>query len=102
MGVPNFLLVRFLVAEEEGSGRGQWGAVEVEGAVELGVGGEFGVDSRASHKFEGDVGLWNEAAPQVHWKVGVAAAEDGDEVVLGSADRSLGGVAAVIPSVGVP
>jgi hypothetical protein len=28
MGVPSFSLVRFLVAEDEGSGRGQWGAVE--------------------------------------------------------------------------
>jgi hypothetical protein len=83
------------VAEDEGSGRGPWGAVDVEGAVDLGVGGEFGVDSRASQKVEGDVGLWNQAAPQVHSKVGVAAAEDGDEVVLGSADRSLGGVASV-------
>ena len=64
-------------------------------ATDLGVGGEFGVDSRASQKVEGDVGLWNEAAPEVHGKVGVAAAPDGDEVVLGSADRSLGGVASV-------
>ena len=38
--------------------------------------------------FEGSV-------PELEWKSGVCAAEDGDEVIFESADGSFGGVAAM-------
>ena len=40
--------------------------------------------------------LWNEAVPEVNRKVGVGAAEPGNEMVFVGADGSFGGVAAMV------
>ena len=39
--------------------------------------------------------MWEKSVPQMQWEVLVGAAESGDEMILESADRSFGGIAAV-------
>ena len=39
--------------------------------------------------------MWDEAVPEVEWEVWVDSAESSDEVILPSADRTLGSVTAM-------
>ena len=70
-------------------------AIEVERTVELGVGGDVGVDVRCAQKVERDFGLGQELVPEVEGEVLVDAAEASDEVVLERADGAFGRVAAM-------
>ena len=54
---PRGAFAWFNVNQDANSGRGQWCAITIEMAVKLGVGGELGVDSRASQKIQGELGL---------------------------------------------
>jgi len=49
-------------------------AVEIEGTVDLGVGGELGVDTRAAQEVQGDLGLGEEFVPEGQREVGIDAA----------------------------
>ena len=40
------------------AGWGQGSAIEIVMAMELGMGGEFRIDSRAAHQIEREFGLW--------------------------------------------
>jgi hypothetical protein len=51
--------------EDASTGRSKRGAVVVESAMKLGVGGQLGIDAGATKKIEGDKGLWEEAVPKV-------------------------------------
>ena len=92
---PGFADGWLLVDENSGSWWREWRAVEVEGAVDLGVGGEAWVDAGAAEQVEGDEGLWEESIPEIEREIGVGAAEAGDEVVLKGTDGPFGGITAM-------
>ena len=69
--------------------------IVVESAMDLGVGRELGIDTGTAEKVQGDESLGEEAIPKMQRKVGVGAAESGNEVVLERVDGAFGGVAAV-------
>jgi hypothetical protein len=93
MGSPRGANGRFLVAHHASSWRGKWHSVEVEGAMNLGVGRELGIDPRTSEEIERDEGLGEKTVPQVERKIGIGAAESGDEVVFEGSDGAFCGVA---------
>ena len=75
---------------------GEWCAVDIEVAVELGVGGEFGIDPQSSTQHvECCLGLGKKFVPKVQGKVFVNAAETSDKMVFERANRTFGGVTAV-------
>ena len=51
--------------------------------------------TRAAKKIQREHGLREKFVPELEWKIGVGAAEAGDEMVLESANGALGGVAAM-------
>jgi hypothetical protein len=63
--------------------------------VDLGVGGQEGVDAGLAEQIEGDEGLREETVPEVEREVAVGAAKAGDEVIFKRADGTFGGVATV-------
>ena len=67
-------MVRLLVDENFGARGGEGGAVVVEGAVDLGVSGEVGVEATAPEEIEGDDGLWEELVPEGEVEAGIGAA----------------------------
>lgn len=77
------------------SWRGQRGAVVVECAMDLGIGGQLGVDAGATKEIQSHFGLGEQEVPQVEWKLFVEAAEDGDEVVLECPNGAFGAVSSV-------
>jgi len=92
---PGFSDSGFFVDLDSGARWGEGRAVVVEGAVELGLGGETGVDAGAAEEVEGDERLGKEAVPQVEGEVGVSGTEAGDEMIFERADGAFGGIAAV-------
>ena len=85
-----------LVDQDLGSGRCQWGAVEIKSSVELRFRRQTRIDGRWAEKVQGEEGLWEEAIPQVKGKVGIGACKGGDEVVLEGANGFLCRVVAVV------
>ncbi len=63
--------------------------------MDLGVGGEAGIDAGTTKEIHGDERLGQEAVPKMKRKVFVSAAETGDEMVLERADGTFSGIAAV-------
>ena len=61
---------------------GASGVVEVEHAMDLGVGGDLGVNSGWTEKIEGQNGLVNEEVPTVLGKARIGATADGNKVRL--------------------
>jgi hypothetical protein len=92
---PGAALRRLLVDEDSSARRSNGSTVEIEGAMDLGPCGELGIDSRAAKKIQREHGLGEKFVPELEWKIGVGAAEAGDEMVLESANGALGGVAAM-------
>ena len=82
VGGPALAIGGLLMGDDVGA----WGSngigVEIIQAVDLGPGGEVGVDSACSEQVESQVGLGDKVVPETEWKVGVTGAEAGDEVVL--------------------
>ena len=60
--------------------------VEVKGAIEVGPCRELGVEAGRSEEIEGDVGLREKAAPQVHGEVGIEQRHTHNEVALEGVD----------------
>jgi len=63
--------------------------------MDLGPGGELGVDSGATQKVEGQDGLGQEPVPQMEGVVTVRAAEASNEVVFEGADGTFSSIASV-------
>jgi hypothetical protein len=81
------------VDEDADAGWRDGSSVEVVAAMELGVGGELGVDAGATEEVESQQCLGQEAIPQVHGKFFVQATEPCDEVILERADGAFRGIA---------
>ena len=92
---PAGAFVRFDVFDRPCAGWCEGGAVEVEGTMELGVGGEFGVDPGRAKEVEGDRGLVKQLVPQVDRKMGIGGTETRNEVVFEGSDGALCSVATV-------
>jgi hypothetical protein len=70
-------------------------SIVVEGAVELRLPQKFGVDLRGLQKIESSSGVLDETTPEVESERWIGTTETGNEVVLPSANRFLGGVGAM-------
>ena len=84
-----------LVNDDASAGGSEGRLIEVECSVELCLGGEAWINAGLAKEIERQGALGNEAAPQVHGKLFIRAAEAGDEVVFPAADGSFGGVASM-------
>ena len=56
--------------------------VITKGSIEERFGQEPGIDPRGAQNIESGGGEWNQAAPQMHWKVWVNAVETGQKVIF--------------------
>ena len=89
---PTCPFVGFLVNQDTNARRGNWCAVEVVVAVDLGPGGQLGVDLGTSHEVERQRCLVDEAIPQVKREVAVCAAQSCDEMIFEGLDGAFGGI----------
>jgi hypothetical protein len=67
----------------------------IEGAMELGPSGEFGVKLRPTEEVGRDFGLGKESVPQVYWKFWVETAQTCNEVILEGPNAAFHSIAAV-------
>jgi hypothetical protein len=79
MGQPSFVVGRLFVGEDTSVGGGKRGTIEIQSAMDLGIGRKGRIDARAAQKIERELGLFNESIPEVEGKVLVNAAEAGDK-----------------------
>ena len=93
MSGPGASVRWFLMDEDADAGWGDWCSVEIKGTVDLGVGRELGIESRASEKVESEESLREKLVPEMEREIGVGAAEAGDEVIFESSNGALSGVA---------
>lgn len=63
MSGPGFTYLGLFMDEDLGSDWSQWGAIEIEGTMELGLGRQLGVDAGASEQVQSDECLWEDPAP---------------------------------------
>ena len=85
-----------LDVDQDSNARGRNGrAIEVDGAMELGMRRKFGVDARAAEEIECEFSLGQEPIPKVQGKVLVDTAQAGNKMVLERADGAFGGIASV-------
>ena len=102
--VPRFLAVRgprgasvwSLMQKYASSGRSQRSAIEIENAVDLGMSGEFGVNTRRAQKVQSEFCLRNKLVPEPDWEARVSGAKAGDEVILPCADGTFSCVDAMV------
>lgn len=87
--------VRCDVDDNTGARRGEGALVEIEIAVEAGVGGELGLAARGTEEIQSDVSLGHQEIPFGDGEFGIASGEARTKVVFPSLDRSFGGVAAM-------
>jgi hypothetical protein len=92
MSRPGCVVGKFFVDEDADAGWRNGSMIEIVAAVELGIGGELGVDAGAAEEVESQQGLGQEAIPQVNGKFFVDATEPCNEVILEHADGPFRGV----------
>jgi hypothetical protein len=71
------------------------GAIEIEEAVDMGLGRELGMQAASPEKIEREKGLGKESIPKVHGEVGSSGTEARNEMVFESADGSFCCIASV-------
>ena len=79
---PGTTFHRHFVQENFGDGGRDRRFVIIEGSIEERFGREPGIDPRGAQKIKSGGGKWNQAAPQMHWKFWVNAAETGQKVIF--------------------
>jgi hypothetical protein len=76
-GGPGFALIRFLMDNYMGAGRGNGMGVEDIVAFQLGPGRELGVEAGRAEHVEGEDGLRNQVAPVVEGEVRIKSTQTG-------------------------
>ena len=76
-------------------GGGKRCTIEVEQPMELRVGGQLGIESRATEEVQRQLGLGQKFIPKVEWEIFIDAAKPSNKVVFERADRTFCSVAAV-------
>ena len=79
---PGSAFCQRFVQEKFGAGGRKTRFVIIKGSIEERFGREPGVDPRGAQQIESGGGKWNQAAPQMHWKVWLNAAETGQKVIF--------------------
>ena len=80
--LPGTAFFRRFVQENFGAGGRERRFVIIKVSVEERFGREPGIDPRGAQKIESGGGEWNQAAPQMNWKVWVNAEETGQKVIF--------------------
>jgi hypothetical protein len=65
MSGPGGALMRLFMDDNVDTRWSNGGTIEIKVAVDLGPGGEIGIDARALHEVESENGLWKQSAPEV-------------------------------------
>jgi hypothetical protein len=86
----------FFMDEDANTGRCEWRLVEIEDAINLGLGGETRVDARGPEEVQSEKRLREQPVPKVERKVWVGAAQPSDEMVFEGADGTFGCIRAVV------
>ena len=86
---------RRFVQENFGAGGHERRFVIIEGSIEERFGRELGIDPRGEQKIESGGGEWNQAAPQIHWRVWVNATETGQKVIFERSNGLFGSIHAI-------
>jgi hypothetical protein len=92
---PGVAVGWFFMDEDTCARRGQGRAVVVEGAMDLGIGRETGIDAGPTKEVEADECLWEKTIPEMEGKVRVRAAKASNEVIFERANCAFGSIAAV-------
>ena len=86
---------RLLMDNSLGAWWGKGVIVVAEDSIDLGMGRQFGIDSRSPEEVEGQFCSWNKTVPEMEWEVGVSAAEACNEVIFEGANGAFSRVAAM-------
>lgn len=92
---PRPALVRLLVDLDVAAHRGEGHAIVIKRAIEVGVGRDGGRGIGLSEEVDSDLGLGEEAIPQIKREVVGNTGQDAEEVGFEVADGDLGSVASV-------
>ena len=69
VGRPSVAVGGVFVDEHFGARRGHWSSIEIKHTIELGFGGQLGVDSRGADKVQCLYGLVKKAVPEMERKL---------------------------------
>ncbi len=84
VGIPREAVVGTVVRQTELAGGMKWvGGKVIREAVKTRPGREGRIRAPRAHDVEGELGMGEEAVPEVVRKVGVGGCKSGDEVVFG-------------------
>ena len=95
MRFPCSALLRLLVDEDVRAWRGKRCAVEIEGAIELGVSGQSRIYARWAKDIEGCYRLDGDTSPEMKGGILVGDGEASNEVFLGCFDGLFSGILVV-------
>ena len=92
---PGTAFCRRFVQENFGAGARERRFFIVKGSIKERLVRYPGVYPRGAHKIESGGGEWNQAAPQMHWKVWVSAVETGQKVIFEYSNGLFGSIHAM-------
>ena len=95
MGSHVGTLVGCNMDDDSSARRGQGRLVEIKGAVEAGVGGQFGLAARGTEQVQSELCLGHKKVPFKERELGVAGGEASAEMVFPHLDGAFGCVAAM-------